>query len=224
MSDPRVIELQLERISASAKFRNCPRLLRFLRFVVEEALQGGGSKERLIGMEVFGRAVDYDAGADPVVRVEARRLRRKLEEYYAEVGENDPVEIHLPKGGYTPSFKHRAASDERSIAVLPFSGHALCGGLTTRLIARLAACGLLRVFHPMHMGGSPRAELILDGNVRQAGSRFRCDAQLVSVNDGLHLWAGSFDCGESDTFAMEDHFADQIAKGVYDAFVNPVSG
>ncbi len=78
-------EEQLARIAASDEFRRCPQLVRFLKFAIKEALSGrdGGSKERIIGMEVFGRPADYDAGSDPVVRVEARRLRRKLSEYYA---------------------------------------------------------------------------------------------------------------------------------------------
>lgn len=213
------IEKQLERIAASYEFRKCPQLLRFLRFAVNEALSGrdGGSKERLIGMEVFGRPADYDAGADPVVRVEARRLRRKLAEYYARDGLKDALEIQLPKGGYLPTFEAKQGGVKKSVAVLPFSGHALGGGLTTRLIARLAACGTLRVFR--FRDHAENVELILEGNVRQAGGRFRCDSQLVCSIDGLHLWAGSFDCGHRDTFAVEDEFAEQIAKGVSCAFL-----
>jgi len=242
------IEQQLERITSSDEFRKCPQLLRFLRFAVQEALSGrnGGSKERLIGMEVFGRAADYDAGSNPVVRVEARRLRRKLAEYYSGDGREDPIEICLPKGGYLPTFEARTSRVmKHSIAVLPFSGHALSDGLTTRLIARLASCGAVRVFrftgrsatteldtaHPLpHGRGSvtePRAsasgqpvdvELILEGNVRHAGERFRCDSQLVSSSDGLHVWAGSFDCANRDAFAVEDEFAGQIAAAVCEAF------
>jgi TolB-like protein len=213
-----VIEKQLERISASDEFRKCPQLLRFLRFAVNEALSGrdGGSKERLIGMEVFGRPSDYDAGGDPVVRVEARRLRRKLAEYYARAGREDPLEIRLPKGAYIPTFDAKPGA-KKSVAVLPFSGHAVSDGLTTRLIARLAACSALRVFRFKDHAGD--VELILEGNVRQAGERFRCDSQLVCSSDGLHLWAGSFDCGHRDTFAVEDEFAEQIARGVSCAFL-----
>ena len=208
------IENQLDRIAASREFRKCPQLLRFLRFAVKEAVSGGDSKERLIGMEVFGRPADYDAGADPVVRVEARRLRRKLAEYYDGQGREDPLEIRLPKGGYLPTFEERAANAaKRSVAVRTFSGHWLSGGLTTRLIARLAGCAALRVFR-----SDDHADLILEGAVRQAGVRFRCDSQLVSASDGLHVWAGSFDCANPDTFQVEDEFAEQIAKGVSSRF------
>jgi hypothetical protein len=218
VSDPQAIEQQLNRITSSDEFRKCPQLLRFLRFAVKEALSGrnGGSKERLIGMEVFGRAADYDAGADPVVRVEARRLRRKLAEFYSNGGREDPIEIRLPKGGYLPTFEARiSAIARRAVAVLPFSGHALSDGLTTRLIARLAASGAVRVFSDAEL---PEVELILGGNVRHAGERFRCDSQLVSSTDGLHLWAGSFDCVNHDAFAVEDEFASQIAAAVCESF------
>jgi TolB-like protein len=214
------IEQQLDRISTSDEFRKCPQLVRFLRFAVREALSGrdGGSKERLIGMEVFGRSADYDAGADPVVRVEARRLRRKLAQYYTDAGREDPIEICLPKGGYLPVFEARRQADrKRSVAVLPFSGHALSDGLTTRLIARLAESGALRVFRSKNHAED--VDLILEGSVRHAGDRFRCDSQLVSSSDGFHLWAGSFDCGYPDEFAVEDEFAEKIAKGVSEAFL-----
>lgn len=219
VSEPQAIEQQLHRINSSDKFRKCPQLMRFLRFTVQEALsrRDGGSKERLIGMEVFGRPADYDAGADPVVRVEARRLRRKLAEYYSTEGREDPIEVRLPKGGYLPEFEDRASKIvKHSVAVLPFSGHALSNGLTTRLIARLAACGAMRVFRCPDHGED--VELLLEGNVRNAGERFRCDSQLVSSSDGLHLWAGSFDCVNSDAFAVEDEFAGRISDAVCQAF------
>jgi TolB-like protein len=224
VTDPQAIEQQLDRITSSDEFRKCPQLLRFLRFTVNEALRGrnGGSKERLIGMEVFGRPADYDAGADPVVRVEARRLRRKLAEYYDRDGREDPIEIRLPKGGYLPTFDARVSKvAKHSIAVLPFSGHAVSDGLTTRLIARLAACGGMRVFRCKNR--AENVELILEGNVRHAGERFRCDSQLVSSSDGLHLWAGSFDCANSDAFVVEDEFAGQIAAAVCEAFAQEPS-
>jgi TolB-like protein len=222
--DPRAIEQQLDRITSSGEFRKCLQLVRFLRFAVKEALlrRDGGSKERLIGMEVFGRPADYDAGADPVVRVEARRLRRKLAEYYDGDGREDPLEIRLPKGGYLPTFEARTSKAiKHSIAVLPFSGHAVSDGLTTRLIARLAACGAMRVFRCKNR--DENVELILEGNVRHAGERFRCDSQLVSSSDGLHLWAGSFDCANSDAFVVEDEFAGQIAAAVCEAFAQEPS-
>jgi TolB-like protein/Tfp pilus assembly protein PilF len=78
---------------------------RFLQFVVDESLHGRASalKEQVIGASVFDRAPDYDPAVDPIVRVEARRLRAKLHEYYRDAGPA-AVLIELPKGSYVPLF------------------------------------------------------------------------------------------------------------------------
>ena len=83
------------------------RLCRFLRFSVQQALGGNLSllKEQVIGVEVFDRKPDYDPRIDPIVRVEARRLRAKLKAYYTSTGRADPIVIGLPKGAYLPLFK-----------------------------------------------------------------------------------------------------------------------
>jgi TolB-like protein len=64
-------------------------------------------KEYTVGVEAFGRPADYDPKIDPIVRVQARRLRAKLDEYYATEGATDTVRITLPKGGYVPVFEAR---------------------------------------------------------------------------------------------------------------------
>ncbi|MEX2301693.1 MAG: hypothetical protein WD733_12195 [Bryobacterales bacterium] len=104
---PAGVEEQLEKVLSSEAFRNAPRLTEFLRFSVQAALRGeaGQIKEYLIGVEVFGRGSDYDPRIDPVVRVEARRLRAKLREYYEEEGRHDGLHIQFPKGGYAPVFE-----------------------------------------------------------------------------------------------------------------------
>jgi tetratricopeptide (TPR) repeat protein len=112
ISDEDVRE-QLQRILASSPFLNARRASQFLRFVVEGTLAGeDGFKEYLIGLEVFERPQDYDPKDDPVVRIEAGRLRKKLAEFYAGPGVNDPILIELPKGGYVPVFRERPARVE----------------------------------------------------------------------------------------------------------------
>src|SRR5438445_814464 len=93
---------QLTRILESSGFVNSERMRQFLRFVVERALEGeiGHLKESVIGVEVFGRSPGYDPRIEPIVRIEARRLREKLQEYYEKQGSQDPVFIQLPKGRY----------------------------------------------------------------------------------------------------------------------------
>ncbi len=103
---PAAIRDELQRIVASPVFEDAERLVRFLTFVVEETLGGRGAmlKESVIGVEVFGRDPGYDPKTDPIVRVQARRLRAKLESWHQAGGRESKLWITLPKGGYTPEF------------------------------------------------------------------------------------------------------------------------
>lgn len=101
----------LEGVLAGAPLRGSERLRRFLRFVVEETLAGQGDrlKEYVLGVELLERPASFDPRTDPIVRVEARRLRAKLADYYGTEGRDDAVLIDLPKGGYVAAFSRRAA-------------------------------------------------------------------------------------------------------------------
>jgi len=102
---------QLEQIGASSGFVGAERLTQFLRYVVEEYLAGRGDRltGRSIAEQVFHRGADFDPQSDAIVRVEAGRLRRRLHLYYATTGQQDPVRIDIPKGGYAPTFELAAA-------------------------------------------------------------------------------------------------------------------
>jgi Tol biopolymer transport system component len=114
-----VVRSQLERILANELFRRSERLSAFLRFVSEEALSGRGAalKEQVLGSELYGKGPEFDGSTDPIVRVDARRLRDKLREYYAEFP-HDPVIITLPKGTYQPSFAENRAAQVSSALTL----------------------------------------------------------------------------------------------------------
>jgi adenylate cyclase len=98
---------QLARVLQSAEFRASDKQRKFLRFIVNETLEDRDSqlKGYTIAVEVYGRTEGFDPRVDPIVRVEAGRLRRALEHYYLTVGKNDPVRITIPKGGYVPIFQ-----------------------------------------------------------------------------------------------------------------------
>lgn len=115
---------QLGRILASESFVNSARLSRFLRFVVEQAIagNGGGLKEYSIGVEVFERDDRYDPRMDSIVRVEAGRLRSKLDEYYRQNGAGDPVIVRMRRGSYVPEFELRQATQASAIGDRPAVG------------------------------------------------------------------------------------------------------
>ena len=105
--DAKQILEQLERILNSPTFRNSKRQSSFLRYIVEETLNGHADqlKERTIGVNVFGRECDYDTNADPIVRVSAGELRKRLAQYYFEAAEPGEIRIELPAGSYIPEFR-----------------------------------------------------------------------------------------------------------------------
>ena len=113
---PDEVRAALERMADNDGFRNSPQLAAFLRFTVEAVLRG--ERERIkaytIAVEALGRDERFDPQADPIVRVEATRLRRAVERYYAGPGADDPVLIELRPGSYVPAFRRRAATARRN--------------------------------------------------------------------------------------------------------------
>jgi tetratricopeptide (TPR) repeat protein len=117
------IRAALEHMAANEAFRGSPQLVAFLRYVVEARLRG--TQDRIkgytIAVEALGRAEDFDPQSDPIVRVEATRLRRALTRYYTNGGSNDAVVIELPLGSYVPAFRRAVplqAAPEPAAAVL----------------------------------------------------------------------------------------------------------
>jgi TolB-like protein len=106
------VRAHVARITASDLFAGAERLCRFLLFTVESKLDGREShvKEYVLGREVFDRGNDYDTRLDPIVRVEARRLRARLAEYYNGPGRDEPLRLEYPKGSYVPVFSSVAVS------------------------------------------------------------------------------------------------------------------
>jgi len=108
---PAMVRGQLERILSSKEFRSSAYLRRFLRHAVELTLEGEAVrlKESILGVELFGRPATFDPRVDPIVRVQAVKLRSRLQRYYAAEGSADPILIDFPKGGYVPVFRRREA-------------------------------------------------------------------------------------------------------------------
>jgi adenylate cyclase len=140
LPQPDAIRNQLDRIFQSDDFRASGKQRSFLGFVVDEALAGRSSdlKGYTIAVSVYGRPEQFDPQVDPIVRVEAGRLRRALDHYYLTAGKRDPIRIAIPKGSYVPTFSavteastankaltaepdYSAPTTEPSIAVLPLT-------------------------------------------------------------------------------------------------------
>ncbi len=229
---------QLDRILRSETFQHADRLKRFLTFIVTEAIAGRQAdlKEYVIGVQVFLKKDTFDPRTDPIVRVQARRLRAKLVRYYREESQTDAITIELPKGGYVPVFKPRDASlpvtgavgnlliSHNTLAVLRLTDHSasrdlghVCEALRDELVHRLAQLPGLRILAPR--SGEPAHEVdeaartaavMIGGSVRRAGARVRITVHLIDTASGCYLWSKSFDVEEPDTFDAQDTVAEAV--------------
>jgi hypothetical protein len=100
------VQQQLERLLASPLFHSSKRYAQFLRFVVGRTLEGQGQdlKERILGIEVFDRPPDYDTAVDPIVRVTAAEIRKRIDQYYHDPKHGQEIRLFLPSGSYAPQF------------------------------------------------------------------------------------------------------------------------
>jgi tetratricopeptide (TPR) repeat protein len=116
----------LERVLAQPEIARSPQLAQFLSYIVSRTLEGQSQaiKAYSIAVDVFGRPADFDPQNDPIVRVQARRLRALLDEYYSGAGKTEVVRIVLPTGRYVPEFARVAQSPSESIPVASASAAA----------------------------------------------------------------------------------------------------
>ena len=171
--DPETVNVHLAKILESEHFVDTTRLKRFLGYVVNESLAGNSDRLKgyTIGLEVFDRGDDFDPQIDTIVRVQAGKLRQRLDLYYAGTGRADTIRIHLPKGSYAPVFEVAVAPEDMverpstvqeaqlpsarrlpSVAVLPFDNLSgdpeqefFADGITEEIINALAQFREIRV-------------------------------------------------------------------------------
>lgn len=242
LPSPEAVRTQLERLRTEA-FAGSGKLFAFLRFVVEEALEGRAAtlKELVIGVELYGGVIDYDPRIDSTVRVEARRLRRKLDAHYAGSGRLDAVIVSIPTGSYAPCFRlrhwepavvdlPRAGTRPPMLAVLPFT--ALCAqeaafaaGVTDELIHAAERAVQFRVtpraimfqfrearYSLDEVAAHAGSDLILHGTIRQARDVRRVSVEL-SNRWGRVLWSDRIDiAGDDDLDAQERIAAEIVAR------------
>jgi hypothetical protein len=111
----------LARLLVNPHFSHSRRFPSFLRFTIERTLSGQTDllKERTLGIEIFGRTANYDTASDPIVRVTAAEIRKRIAQYYQEPGHESELRISLPSGSYVPHFSWPAAASEESSVPLP---------------------------------------------------------------------------------------------------------
>ena len=231
-SDERALG-QLNRILASNAFRQADRLKRFLSFVVAETISGRGDrlKEFAVGVEVFGKDTSFDPRNDPIVRVQARRLRAQLARYYREEGQEDELVIEMPKGGYAPIFRPFKTTPPKqpvlplrvsrnTVLVLPFADHSpggdqkyFCEGLRQEIIHTLAGMEAIRlVASSQEPSCRQSAAMIINGSVRLAGKEVRITTNLIDAASDSYLWSGSIDRKLENIFALQEEVARSAAE------------
>lgn len=118
---PQPVRSQLDKILASRSFTAAGRARRFLEFAVNQTLEGKQEQieECLLGVEVFDRAESFDPKLETIVRVEAGKLRKRLQEYHETEGSQDAILIEIPRGSYVPSFTPRDAQPRPTLTPRP---------------------------------------------------------------------------------------------------------
>jgi TolB-like protein/Flp pilus assembly protein TadD len=175
------VRSELKRVLDSRPFQNAERLRHFLGSAVELVLHGRGPelKEYFVATEILGRPTSFDPRVDSVVRVEARRLRAKLEEYYSTEGRLDPIAIELPKGGYAPGFRRRLIEEaERPRPprrqywkwVLLAAAAAACILVATRYLQPRPAVQSIAVLPFLKLSDDPQIAYFADGLVEEITS------------------------------------------------------
>lgn len=239
----KLVRQQLSRILSSKTFAQVERLKRFVSFIVGETIggRGGDLKEYVLGVQVFGKEPTFDPRTDPIVRVQARRLRTRLSRYYRDEGNNDELIIDLPKGGYAPVFRIRdeAPASKRSltatlagrntVVVMPLADDSpggsleyFCRGLRDDIIHALTSIKAIRVLATRALDGvadpveadAATAALVIIGGVRSAREKLRVTIHLVDGASGFYLWSESADVELADPLVGQAAIAKLVADKV----------
>jgi hypothetical protein len=135
------VRAAVDRIVSSDMLQQSPQLAAFLRLIVKATLRGeaGRIKGYTIAIEALGRDEGFDTQADPIVRVQAGRLRRALQRYYTGPGAKDGIVIELPRGYYVPTFRRRL---EEPVPVFSRIGRGLLSAIPRAWRVTLAALRL----------------------------------------------------------------------------------
>jgi len=209
----KIVLQQLQRILNSPVFKATEAQKAFLRFIIEQTLNGKSSdiKGYTVATQVFGRGEDFDQATDPVVSIHANKLRRALERYYLIAGRNDPIRIDIPKGAYVPTFNHQTTKETETdstagiedtwpcVLILPLknltgnSGKEHLGiGFAAELAVELARIQEIKVLYPiedqMQSGSTNKCRFVLGGSIYDTGSGIKITVHLTDMKTGQQIW------------------------------------
>jgi adenylate cyclase len=236
----------LEHLLDSLDFKATEMQRAFLRFVVEKALDGQADEIKgfTVATEVFGRSEEFDQSRDPIVSIQANKLRRTLELYYLTEGKEDPCRIDIPKGTYVPVFHDAYQQESDSAAaeglaiesgmdswpallVMPLDN--LTGdaskdfigiGLSTELAIEIARFNGIKVMCPVPGEGKTAdfrdARFVISGSVYQYGEHIKIAVQLTDQNTRQQIWGESYKASKkaSDLMTFQEQAARLIAVKV----------
>lgn len=200
---------------SSPDFDASSRSREFLRFVVKETLEGreDAVTQHGIATLVFGRREDFDPSTDPIVRMQAGRVRRSLEHYYLTSGLKDPVAIEIPKGTYVPVFRLRDGAGSEQAPVLSGGGPTIllspfqnltqdasfdfvAQGLVSDLAIELDRYRELRVLLRGRVespgSGTVTARFAVNGALNLVEDALKISVQLVDTTTGELLWGEQY--------------------------------
>jgi len=212
---------QLARITSSPDFDTSQRGVDFLRFVVERSLvdPAGDISQYTIAHHVFERGSEFDPTVDPIVRIQAGRVRRSLEHYYLTAGTSDPVLIDLPKGTYRPTFCSQSnlpasePSDDRPEVAVPWptllisplrnltgssDADFIAEGVASDIAAELSRDRTLHVFLASSVRQNARppqtTRFEMSGTITRKSTGLRLTFHLVDGESREQVWAETFAC------------------------------
>lgn len=237
-----MIQQQLNKIISSTEFHATQQQREFLTFVVMETVAGRGAdlKGYTIATQVFGRSEDFSASVDPIVSIQANKLRRALERYYLIDGKFDPFRIDIPKGGYTPTCVRQNTIETQHnqdslveetglengwpiLLILPFKNltgdsglDCLGSGISSELAIEVSRFETIRVIYPRD--GITKndkyvySRFVLNGELYKKGDGLKLVLSLIDKQSGIQIWGDTRQTGRS--FADLHEFGEQIALNI----------
>ncbi len=237
------IQQQVERILSSEEFQATKQQRDFFRFIIKETLAGRsqGIKGYQVATEVFGRSSAFDTNTDPIVSIQANKLRRALERYYLITGDQDPILINIPKGGYVPVFTKQNALDSGippvrqkseeemdagwpSVLILPFQNmtgekdnHIIGTSFASELATEIARTQEITVRfqgeNPVTSFTAMKSRFLLGGNIYKTETGIKVNSYLKGVRSGEQIFGDSLqtDVGPVHFLAFQENIVRTIA-------------